>query len=95
MALGTIIVLPVAASADDPNDPAMRTKAARERDAAEIRRLNREQLRHVRARDAQYAKGWAATRASSAARQDYERAMAEWRRAVRLCREGRHEYCAR
>lgn len=50
------------ALADDPNDPSMRSKAARDRDREIIRRLNLEQLAKVRARDAQYAKGWAAYR---------------------------------
>ena len=94
-ALGATIVLPTAAIADDPNDPSMKSRAARERDAAEIRRMNQEQLRYVRERDARYAKGWQATRDYPAAQREYERAMAEWRRAVRLCREGYHEYCAR
>lgn len=51
------------ALADDPNDPAMRTRAAREADAAIIRKLNTDQLAYVRQRDAEYAKDWAAYRA--------------------------------
>ena len=95
LALGAVTATPTAALADDPNDPAMKSRAARERDAAEIRRLNLEQLRHVQERDARYAEGWKATREYPAARREYEAAMAEWRRAVRLCRDGRYEYCAR
>lgn len=45
------------ARADDPRDPTM-TPDAIARDRAEIRRLNREQLSHVRERDAGYAQGW-------------------------------------
>lgn len=81
--------------ADDPNDPAMRSAAARERDRAIIRRLNQQELARVRARDAKYAEGWQAYREAPARRAEYERKMAEWRRAVRLCNSGRHEYCAR
>lgn len=43
--------------ADDPRDPSM-TPDAVARDAATIRRLNREQLDYVRRRDAGYAQGW-------------------------------------
>ncbi len=45
------------AAADDPNDRTMNA-AAIERDRAIIRRLNQEQLAHVRQRDARYAEGW-------------------------------------
>ena len=84
-----------------------RTRAEREADAAEIRRLNNEQARHVRERDARYADGWRAHDAYPQQRADYERRqadyersraqyeadMAEWRRRVRLCRQGYYEYC--
>jgi len=50
------------AMADDPRDPTMRSRAARDADAAEIRRLNREQSAYVQKRDAEYAKGWTAYR---------------------------------
>ncbi|MEO5598107.1 MAG: hypothetical protein ABIQ66_05760, partial [Novosphingobium sp.] len=53
-------VMPVAALADDPRDPAMRSAAARERDREGIRQLNLNELAMVRDRDAQYAPGWAA-----------------------------------
>lgn len=52
------IALPGMALADDPNDPAMATRAARERDRAMIRKLNEDQLAYVRKRDARYARGW-------------------------------------
>lgn len=84
-----------------------RTRAEREADAAEIRRLNNEQARHVRERDARYAEGWREHGAYPARSDQYERAraryeqsraqyeadLAEWRRRVRLCREGYYEYC--
>lgn len=54
------------ALADDPRDPAM-TPDAIARDAATIRRLNRDQLAYVRQRDAGYAQGW---RDNAAARSD-------------------------
>lgn len=90
------ILSPVPALADDPNDPLLsQSAAARARDKAIIQRLNREELARVRARDARYAKGWEAYREAPARQAEYERKMAEWRRAVRLCNSGRHEYCAR
>ncbi|KHK93127.1 hypothetical protein [Novosphingobium malaysiense] len=96
-------------SADDPKDPAMATRAARERDRAIIRQLNRDQAAYVQRRDAEYAKGWAAyrraqtgerehredQRAYAEARSDYEAAMADWRRDVDACRAGYYEHCAR
>lgn len=65
------------------------------RDKAEIRRLNREQLRYVQRRDAEYAKGWRARRQHKEDLAEYERRMAEWREAVRRCRAGDYRYCAR
>ena len=94
VALG-LATIPAAARADDPSDPAMQNKALRERDAAMVRELNRQQAEYVRQRDAHYAEGWAAYRTYPAQREAYERRMAEWRRAVRLCESGHHEYCAR
>ena len=93
--------------ADDPYDPAMQNRAAREADAAEIRRLNIEQARYVQQRDARYAEGWDRTREYPAEqsryeqdmaryrddRAAYEARMAEWRRAVELCRQGYYRYC--
>lgn len=89
------VSIPSVAFADDPNDPKMRNRAAREADAAEIRRLNREQLDYVRKRDSQYAEGWRQYRDYPAAQEDYRRRMDAWRRAVRMCESGHHEYCSR
>lgn len=58
------LLVPLApAQADDPADPAMRSRAARERDRQQIRALNLAQLAHVRQRDAAYAQEWAAWKA--------------------------------
>ena len=54
--------LAVPALADDPNDPSMRTAAARAKDKAKIREMNLQEAERVRARDAQYAEGWRAYR---------------------------------
>lgn len=81
--------------ADDPKDPTMRSAEARARDAAIIRQLNRDQLKYVRNRDAQQRKGWEAYKAYPRQRAEYERRMADWRHAVRMCEAGRYEYCAR
>ncbi len=73
-------MLPVAAQADDPRDPSMRSAAARARDKAIIRRLNREELARVRARDARYAEGWRAYReggGNAARSRQHQRAMAD------------------
>lgn len=98
LALG-IALVPTAASADDPRDPAMRSAEARARDKATIKRLNEEQLARVRQRDARYAEGWRAYRTGprvDAGRQaQYEREMTAWRRAVARCRAGDRAYCAR
>ncbi|GMN03671.1 hypothetical protein [Erythrobacter sp. MTPC3] len=93
-----------AAASCNPDDCGKGSLSAAElaRDKAEIKRLNREQLRYVQRRDAEYAKGWDATRRhksemSQYAREqaDYERRMAQWREAVRRCRDGDYRYCAR
>lgn len=98
LALG-IALVPAAASADNPNDPTMRSAEARARDKAIIKRLNQDQLAHVQSRDARYATGWRAWREGpqvNAARQaQYEREMAAWRRAVARCRAGYREFCGR
>lgn len=98
-ALAAVVVAATPAMADDPNDPTMRSAAAKARDRAIIKRLNEDQLRYVQQRDAEYAKGWAAYRNApreNARRQaDYEREMARWRHAVKMCESGRHEYCSR
>ena len=84
-----------AAYADDPNDPSMRNPANRARDKAIIRQLNLDQAAYVRARDARQAAGWRAYKSYPSQQVAYERRVAEWRRAVRMCESGRHEYCAR
>ena len=81
--------------ADDPNDPSMRSAAARARDKAIIRQLNLDQAAYVKARDARQAQGWKAYKSYPAAKAAHERKMAEWRRAVRMCESGHHEHCAR
>jgi hypothetical protein len=94
LALGCV-VMSSAALADDPNDLSMRSAAARARDKAIIRQLNLDQAAYVRARDARQAKGWQAYKDRPAQQAAYERKMAEWRRAVRMCESGHYEYCAR
>jgi hypothetical protein len=78
-----------AALADDPNDPAMRSAAARARDHEIIRQLNLQQLAMVRERDARYAEGWRAARGGgqaaadpdyTARSRDYDRANADYAR---------------
>ena len=73
----------------------MRSAEARARDKAIIRKLNLDQAAYVRQRDARQAAGWKAYKDYPAQKAAYERRMAEWRRAVRLCESGRYEYCAR
>lgn len=70
--MGGAIAFAMPALADDPRDPAM-TPDAIARDAATIRRLNREQYDYVRERDAGYAQGW----------RDYNAARGRSSRAVR------------
>lgn len=103
------LVCASAAMADDPNDPAMRSKAARARDHEIIRQLNLRELSHVRERDAGYARQWRAWDAQQDRRADHERAMeryrdqqqryqrdmAAWRRAVAACRDGDYRACQR
>ena len=103
-------LIPAAVQADDPNDPTMRSAAARARDRAIIRQLNRDELARVRQRDAGYAEGWRAWRetgGNAARSQDHQRAMASyarkreqyqrdvaaWRRAVAACRAGNYSAC--
>lgn len=84
------VTVPTVAAADDPNDPAMRSAAARARDREIIRQLNVQELARVRERDARYAEGWRAARARSNSvaadpeysrrSQDYEQAMANYAR---------------
>lgn len=94
LALAAALV-PLSAQADDPNDPAMQTKAARERDRAMIRKLNRDMLEQVRARDAQYAKGWQAYRDQPARQAEYKRALAQHQRAQAQYSQDRAAYEAK
>lgn len=112
-AIGTTSA-PAFACSDPEECEDTRTSAERAADAAEIRRLNIEQARYVRQRDARYReqnRAWNEAPARRAqyerdmdryergrdeyerGRDDYEAEMAEWRRAVRLCRDGYYEYC--
>lgn len=102
-------MMPAAAWADDPNDPAMRSAAARARDRAIIRQLNLQEAARVRERDARYAEGWRAYQEAdrdysssdqrramndyARDRAQYERDMARWRRAVAACRAGDYSAC--
>ena len=74
------VALPSLALADDPNDPTMRSKAARERDHQMIRELNRDMLAQVQARDAHYAAGWQAYRDAPRAQADYRQRLAAYER---------------
>ena len=100
LALGVATQSAVAA-ADDPNDRTMNA-AAIARDRAIIRRLNQEQLAHVRQRDARYAEGWRSYRNGKGTdqqqryaddRRRYARKMAAWRQAVAACRAGDRDAC--
>lgn len=87
-------LLPAAAHADDPRDPAMRSAAARARDSATIRRMNQDQLDYVRRRDGRNWQNYRDARDTYAdAHAEYRRKMAAWRRAVAACNAGRWEYC--
>ncbi|WP_066807402.1 hypothetical protein [Sphingomonas asaccharolytica] len=79
--------VPAAALADDPRDPAMRNAAARVRDSAATRELNRQENSRVLKRGVT----WRVVRDGrsdeagdgdyAAASQDHERDMAEYRRS--------------
>lgn len=97
-------LMPVATWADDPNDPAMRSAAARARDREIIRQLNLREGARVRERDARYAQGWRSAQADrgdheramtdyARSRAQYEQDMAQWRRAVAACRAGDYSAC--
>lgn len=104
-----VALVPATAWADDPNDPAMRSAAARARDRAIIRQLNLQEAARVRERDARYAEGWRTYREAdrdysssdhrramndyAGDRAQYERDMARWRRAVAACRAGDYSAC--
>ena len=70
----------------------MRTAAARARDRAIIRRLNQEQLAHVRQRDARYAEGWQAYRERGGNSQDYAQRRSDYQRARQRYAEDRRDY---
>ena len=91
LALATAL-LPVAALADDPHDPTMRTAAARARDHAIIRSLNQRELAYVRQRDTRYAEGWRAYRMRSANSQDYARRRSDYERANQRYAEDQSRY---
>ncbi|MBH5322244.1 hypothetical protein [Aurantiacibacter sediminis] len=108
LGLGTVLLhAPAEACMQDRDCVDTRTSEEREADAAEIRRLNLEQARYVRQRDARNAPRVRAYdeqfeqqdryREDMADyerdRADYEAEVAAWRRAVRLCRAGHYEYC--
>ncbi len=91
---------PAPALACNPDDCGRMSREELARDAAEIRRLNREQLRYVQRRDAEYSRGWDAQTthaqdmtAYERERAEYERRMAAWRDAVRRCNAGDRRYC--
>ena len=91
-------LLPAAAHADDPNDPTMRSTAARARDRATIKRMNQQQLAYVRQRDARQMQSYRARQSGydadyADARAEYAQKMRDWRRAVAACNDGRWEYC--
>lgn len=83
-----VAMMPTAALADDPHDPAMRNAAARARDREMTRQLNLEEKARVQQRDARSAQRSRAPRAGdsyaadeyAARSQDYERAMASYAR---------------
>lgn len=91
-------LLPSAALADDPHDPAMRNATARARDRAIIKRMNQQQLAYVRQRD---ARQWRAQRDAQRerdgtyadARAEYADRMRAWRHAVAACNAGQWDYC--
>ena len=94
-------MVPAIALADDPRDPAMRSAAARARDAEATRRLNLQESAAVHRRDS----GWHTARPDgsyevaaddyAASRAQYERDMAAWRHAVAACNAGDYSACAR
>jgi hypothetical protein len=90
-----VAMVPAAALADDPHDPAMRSAAARARDHDVIRRLNLQELAMVRERDARYAESWRAARAGGGrtdAAADYTARSREHDRAVSAYARDRAAY---
>lgn len=86
------VTLPSAALADDPRDPKMRSEAAREADRAMIRKLNRDMLAQVQARDAQYAVGWKAHREQPRVQAEYRERLAAYEREVERSAAERRRY---
>lgn len=100
--------IPAAAFADDPRDPSMRSADAHARDSEQTRQLNLQAAAANRGpryhvvrpggyEDADYV---AASRDHdrdmdryARSRAQYEREMAEWRRAVAACRAGYYDAC--
>lgn len=85
LAMGIAVLATSApAIADDPYDRTM-TPEAIARDREEIRRLNRNQLKYVQKRDAEYAKGWRAYedqngRQNNSNRSSYEASQSDYAR---------------
>ncbi|MBV1918316.1 MAG: hypothetical protein KUG65_09695 [Sphingomonadaceae bacterium] len=83
------------ALADDPLDPAM-DEAAIARDREIIRKLNRDMLAQVQARDRAYAKGWKDyARAKTDPRygpEHYERRLADFKRTQSRYAQDRRQY---
>ncbi|HEX7850326.1 MAG TPA: hypothetical protein VF485_11400 [Sphingomonas sp.] len=81
------VMMPAAALADDPRDPAMRNAAARARDSAITRELNRRENARVLKRGVTWrtVRGGGRDEAGddqyAAASQDHERDMAEYARS--------------
>ncbi|MBS0283079.1 MAG: hypothetical protein JSS15_01525 [Proteobacteria bacterium] len=99
-------MLPAIAHADDPRDAAMRNAAARAHDSEMTRQLNLKagvaaratgQRRVVLAGGGDYAAAMRAHEDEMARytrnRAQYERDMAEWRRAVTACHAGDYSAC--
>ncbi|QDZ08430.1 hypothetical protein FPZ24_13910 [Sphingomonas panacisoli] len=103
--------IPAAALADDPRDPAMRNAAARARDAAQTRELNRKENDRVVERGVRW--WWVrpdgtkvlgngdyadARRDSERQRADYDRGRARYEQEMadrRACRAGDDDACDR
>jgi hypothetical protein len=83
---------PATARADDPFDPDMQTEQAREHDRAMIRKLNRDMLAQVQARDALYAAVWRAYREMPQAQADYRRRLAAYEREQDRYAQDRQRY---
>ncbi len=79
-------LVPVAALADDPRDPAMRNAAARARDSEMTRELNRQENARVLKRGVRWSyvrpdgRDEGADREYAAALQNHDRDMADYRR---------------